>query len=352
MAMKDQTSRRRVIYSLRSAMALFLFICLAFGQVAYAAPSSWSARSVAQLQVLGILSGPLSNNNLMQQPITREEFAELAVNLYLYVTGEAFESLSTVNDFTDTTNPYVGAAFRLGIIKGFSETSFSPRSNVTREQIAAMLHREILLLGLAKEHKAQKPFADAKKISSYAIKSVEFCQYYQLIQGGPGNRFEPAGKATREQVFKIVEGIVTKFKRGISTYPAFTETLGLYKVPKSSATELVLSSAEDRGILIRIQSGPVQSGSGIDGTQTTDRPVIDINRQWLEIYDMLAPRWGHGVAIAVLMDMKSQWSIGELRYAGPRVVYFDKNGSLMTERPSGTCIQLAYSGAVTLTVYK
>lgn len=352
MAMKHQANRRRMIYSLRSAVVLILLVSLMLGQAIYATPSSWSARSVAQLQVLGILSGPLANNNLMQQPITREEFAELAVNLYLYVTGEAFESLSTVNDFTDTTNPYVGAAFRLGIIKGFSETSFSPKSNVTREQIAAMLHREIVLLGLAKEHKAQKPFADAKKISGYAVKSVEFCQYYQLIQGVSGNRFDPAGKATREQVFKIVEGIVTKFKRGIASYPAFTESLGLYKVPKSAATELVLSTAEDRGIMIRIQSGPVQSGNGIDGTQTTDRPVIDIFRQWLEIYDMLAPRWGHEVTMAVLMDMKSQWSVGELRYAGPRVVYLDKNGSLMTARPSGSCIQLAYSGAVTLTVYK
>lgn len=350
--MKRKASHSRAINSLRSALAFVLIFLLFFGQIAFAAPSSWASRSVTQLQLLGLLSGPLANSSLMQQPITREEFAELAVNLYLYVTGEAIESLSTVTDFTDTANPYVGAAYRLGIIKGFSETSFSPKSPVTREQIAAMLHREILLLGLAKGHQSQKPFADAKKISSYAVKSVEFCQYYQLIQGGSGNRFDPMGKATREQVFKIVEGIVTKFKRGITPFPAFTERLGAYKVPKSASTELVLSAAEDRGILIRIQSGPVQSGVGIEGTQTTDRPVIDIHRQWLEIYDILAPMWGHEVTLATLLDMKSQWSTGELKYAGPRVIYIDSRGSLMTERPSGSCIQLAYSGAVTLTVYK
>ncbi len=334
-----------------SIASLVLVVVMVF-QVTWAEPSLWAKRSVVQLEILGILSGALAEDSLMKQPINRETFAELAVKLYLFSTGLAFESLSKVHDFKDTTNPYVGAAFRLGIIKGFSETQFSPKAPVTREQIAAMLHREVVLLGLATTHKAGTPFADASKISAYARQSIAFAQYHQLIQGVSGNRFDPQGKATREQVYKIAEGIVTKFGLGISTYPAFTSTLGVYKVPKSQSTQLVLSEAQDRGISLRIQSGPVQSGVAIQGTTTTNRPNMEIERQWMEIFDILSPQWGYQTSRKVVLDLKEQWLGGEMRYAGPRVIYITKDGVATSDKPVGASIQLAYNGAVTVTVYK
>lgn len=336
---------------LRTSIVIVMVVLL-LGQSVFAAPSPWASRSIAQLQVLGILQGGLAADTLMQQPITREEFAELSVALYLYITGQAFDTLSKVHAFKDTSNPYVGAAFRLGIITGFNETTFSPKAPVTREQIASMLHREILLLKLATNYQAVTPFADAGKISPYAKKSVEFAQYHRLIQGVSNNRFDPQGKATREQVYKIIEGITTKFNRGITTYPVFTETLGLYKVPKSSATDLVLSAAEERGISLRIQSGPVLSGLGTSGTETTDRPTIDIERQWLEIYDILSPVLGHQAALKVILAAKDLWLDGEMRYLGPRVIYVTGKAEIVPERPPGSSVQLASNGSLTITVFK
>ena len=205
---------------------------------------------------------------------------------------------------------------------------------------------------MASTHQAGVPFVDAKKITPYAKASVEFAQHHQLINGLAGNRFDPQGKATREQVYKIVEGIVTRFKVGISTYPTFGATMGVYKVPASKSTQLVLSSAIDRGIELRIQSGPVQSGVALDGTQVTSRPNMDIQRQWMEVFDILQPVFGYKISKIVVLDLKAQWLGGELRYAGPRVVYITKDGRLVLEKPMGPSIQLAYNGAVTLTIYK
>ena len=61
----------------------------------------------------------------MTKPITREEFAELAVLLYEKVTDKS-ETVSP-NPFTDTTNPQILKAYKLGITAGTSQTTFSPK---------------------------------------------------------------------------------------------------------------------------------------------------------------------------------------------------------------------------------
>ena len=86
----------------------------------------------------------------MTQPITREEFCELAVLLYEKVTGEPGKPVSP-NPFTDTSKAQILKAFKLGITTGTSATTFSPDALINREQCATMLFRAI---------KAMKPNED------------------------------------------------------------------------------------------------------------------------------------------------------------------------------------------------
>lgn len=333
---------------------LILGIFLVCSQILYpyAAPSSWASRSVIQLEFLGILKGQLADADKMQTQITREEFAEIAVQLYLYVKGSAFESLSTVNTFTDTKNPYVGAAYQLGIIKGFDVNTFGPKSLVTREQIATMLHREVMLLNLATTYGVSQEFVDQGKISGYAKESVAFSRYHQLIQGMSGNKFEPQGKATREQVYKIIEGIVTQFNLGVSKYDSFTGELNGYLVPSSAKTQLVLSERESTGIVLRIQSGPMPSQVLTPGINQSERSGLDIQRQWLEIYDILIQKWPYASVKRAIRDLKGQWSSTDLSYSSPRLVYIDAQGKLTTVKPVSKYIQIDYRGTATITIYK
>ena len=93
----------------------------------------------------------------MRISITREEFAELAVQLYEKSTGKAI-LVTKANPFTDTTSQQILKAYQAGITAGTFETTFSPDTLISREQCATMLYRAI---------KAIAPNAD------YSIAGIE-----------------------------------------------------------------------------------------------------------------------------------------------------------------------------------
>lgn len=91
--------------------------------------------------------------------------------------------------FTDTTNEDVSAMYRLGIISGTSETTFSPFANIKREEAAK------IMCGLAKtlgeDTTAPKSsFADNEKVSGWARDSVNFVAHKGIMSGKPEG-FDP-----------------------------------------------------------------------------------------------------------------------------------------------------------------
>lgn len=318
-----------------------LVVTLLISQFSFALPSNWSARQVVKLKLQEILVGPLAQDVAMQQPITREEFAEIAVRLYLHTTNTVLESLPQTHSFTDTTNPYVGAAYRLEIVKGVGPTKFDPKAVVDREQIATMLFRELTILNLSTAVKPGTPFADAKAISSWAKDGVDFSRDQGLVQGVGQNRFAPQEKATREQVYKIIESILSKYDFGITEHVGFTQTINGYVVPKSTDTQLVISEKKQQGIALRIQSGMVPG----------DRSTLNISKQWLEIYDILSVKWGYLPASRAVLDMQNQWQTTNLNYGTYRDVYILKSGGVQTTKPTQKpYIHLNYRSILTLEI--
>ena len=100
----------------------------------------------------------------MTRPITREEFAELAILLYEKTSGKTIAPVSP-NPFADTNNTRILQAFAVGITAGTSDTTFSPKVLINREQCAAMLFRTI---------KAIAPGADYSLASCLLYTSKRF----------------------------------------------------------------------------------------------------------------------------------------------------------------------------------
>jgi len=80
----------------------------------------------------------------MSAPITREEFAEVAVKLYEKYTGKNAVA-GNMSVFSDTTNPEVFKAYNLKIVNGTDTAKklFTPKGLVNRQQAAVMLFRTI-----------------------------------------------------------------------------------------------------------------------------------------------------------------------------------------------------------------
>jgi len=152
--------------------------------------SSWAVPELKRAAEIGLIPDILNNAD-MTRPITREEFAELAVLLYEKTTGTAATAASP-NPFTDTENPQVLKAFNLEITTGTSPTTFAPNAVTNREQVATMLSRTIRgITPVGGFSTAEAPsFSDQKDISSWAMEHVLFMARLGIIKGTDG-KFMP-----------------------------------------------------------------------------------------------------------------------------------------------------------------
>lgn len=141
--------------------------------------------------------------------ITRAEFTAILARM----SGDELKSVET--KFYDV-NPddwfasYIIWAVNKGITKGVSNTKFAPSDNITREQMAVMIRRYADSFDI-KLDMTQGPvtFKDEDTISDYALASVKKMQRFGLIQGRPGNIFDPKGNATRAEACKML-GLLIK----------------------------------------------------------------------------------------------------------------------------------------------
>lgn len=176
--------------------------------------SKWAAGELEEADGLYLIPGILKGKDLTK-PITREEFAELAVLLYEKTTGMASYPIDP-NPFTDTVNPQILKAANLGITKGTSPTEFSPLVLINREQCATMLFRALKAMRPEGDYSIEgvKDFADQGDISGFAFEATKFMSKIGIILGDKQGRFMPRattdaqkatgyGMATREQAIAM-----------------------------------------------------------------------------------------------------------------------------------------------------
>ena len=162
-------------------------------------PSDW-----ARDDVWAAICGKLVPNDLQgtyTANITREEFCRLMVALVEEKTGTALPAPAA--PFTDTQSPAVAAAYGAGIVKGTTDTTFTPDGSITRQEAAVMLSRTAGLLGLTAG--AGETFTDGGSIALWAADGVVFTSGLvdstgAKVMGGTGDgAFSPLASYTREQ---------------------------------------------------------------------------------------------------------------------------------------------------------
>ncbi len=90
---------------MKTKVVIFLLCIgmLSMGMV-FATPSPWAEDSVITLKYLDFIDGDLGDMSRMQEKITREEFAELAVKMYLKAKSIRLEHIEVGSRFIDTEN--------------------------------------------------------------------------------------------------------------------------------------------------------------------------------------------------------------------------------------------------------
>ena len=179
---------------------------------------AWYASYVEYVRDAGLMTG-YSDTGLFR-PDTAVSRAEVAAVLCRHATG--YTPQGTGDCFYDVWGGewYAGVVewcYRNSIVTGerdeYGEETgyFRPNDCVTREQLATMVHRYALMLGMGSEVGDISAFDDAWAVSDYALHGLSWCNLYGIITGDTTYGYpllNPHGYATRAQMAKILTVLV------------------------------------------------------------------------------------------------------------------------------------------------
>ena len=125
--------------------------------------------------------------------------------------------LASEPDITEMGNPFADVdgnmyysnavkwAAKIGVAKGVGEGLFMPDENISRQDIAVILTRyaEVMEIVLVRAVESVS-FDDDTDIAAYAKDAVYEMQRAGIINGKPGNFFDPDGETTRAEVAAIL----------------------------------------------------------------------------------------------------------------------------------------------------
>ena len=169
--------------------------------------SDWARDAIEQAKTRSLV--PEKIDGYYTLDIFREEFCSLLMNLYRALGKEA-PALDSAPTFTDCDLADVRAAAALGVVSGYDDSTFRPRSRITREEAAAMLSRFTALFRETDESAAE-PYQDDAEIGSWAKPQV-YAMRSAGIMSGTSSGFSPKGAYTIEQAISVANRLYDLLK--------------------------------------------------------------------------------------------------------------------------------------------
>ncbi|MDF2891163.1 MAG: hypothetical protein K0R80_1530 [Clostridia bacterium] len=172
--------------------------------------STWAEKELTEAYDYGMTYTTVMQS--FQKPITREEFCTLAIKLYEKLSDK--KAVPSSNPFKDTTNPEILKAYELKIVKGTSVDTFSPLNKITRQEICVMIYRtlEAAKPDFNKAVSGSFPFKDSDSIAAWAIDSVKFAYFNNIMKGTSATTISPLANTNREQGIILVKRTYDQYK--------------------------------------------------------------------------------------------------------------------------------------------
>ena len=98
---------------------------------------------------------------------------------------------------------YVMKAYSAGIVSGMQNGLFSPKGNISRQDMATILYNVAELLGKTSGGISGE-FVDSDTISDYARDKVSFLKGMGIVSGDENGAFRPFDNATRAEAAQMI----------------------------------------------------------------------------------------------------------------------------------------------------
>lgn len=167
----------------------------------------WARDSVKEIKETGLLDEAFFQE--YQAPITRGEFAEIAVVIFEVLSGH--EIRLKENIFIDTENQWVHKAYSAGIVSGYPDGTYREFNSITREEISVLLGNVYRALGMSNE-KSNDLFTDDGEIPPWAKNDVYWNRNLGVVSGIGNNIFQPKGITSKEQAIVMMANVLESIK--------------------------------------------------------------------------------------------------------------------------------------------
>ena len=166
----------------------------------------------------------------------------------------------------------VKEVYKLGLMTGFTETTFAPKETMTRAMVATVLYR----MAGSPTTSYEKIFQDVPSGKYYSV-SVTWAAQNSVVNGYGDGKFKPGTNVTREQMATMLYnyanalGLDTSSRADLTTYKDGSQVSGYAKIPMRWAVA--------SGILAGTSSGELKAKS--------DATRAEVAKMLLNFYRLL-----------------------------------------------------------------
>jgi|GEM_PF-2085758 len=202
----------------------------------------WHHDYVSWAWINGVTTGTSSTTFGPDSNVTRAQFATFIHRVAgrPHASPSAFADSGTIPNFATIA---VGWASSTGVSTGFlNDNTYRPNINITREQIATMLHRYAENIGAdtTSPTQALDAFPDRARVSGWATAAMRWAVHHGIITGLNGN-LAPQSNATRAQTVTMLKRVVDTFGIDAVNLPYLRDIPGaphsLITLPNRRATD-------------------------------------------------------------------------------------------------------------------
>ena len=200
-----------------------LFAAVPEAQAAVGQASDWARADLLAAESANLLPESFAGAD-MTQPITRQEFCTVALEIYEQLTGTPAPRAMNSN-FTDTTDNDVNRACELGLVSGRGNGMFMPDAQMTREEMFGTLYNllkvtdRLVPLEAGEAEALLADFRDRGEIADWAVVPIATMLKLELTSGANPGLMEPKGTPSREQAVVLALRFATDLAAADTSAP-------------------------------------------------------------------------------------------------------------------------------------
>ncbi|MBQ7054304.1 MAG: S-layer homology domain-containing protein, partial [Oscillospiraceae bacterium] len=171
---------------------------------------AWAEDAINELEAAGRIKGTSASTFSPTSNITRADFAALLVRAFK-LTSDNTENFADVTA-ADYFAPELAIARNTGIVSGIGDNKYAPRNPITRQDMMVIVYRALQKQGVEFGVYDEPQYEDFDAVADYARDAVTNLIGAGLVNGR-NNLIAPTDYTTRAEVAVLVKRIMDYTKK-------------------------------------------------------------------------------------------------------------------------------------------